>query len=227
MSTPNWERRRLISWGSNLRLDLNNPNVSLGGKDIYNFYGITTEEENVSIVGLQENGTYRVWNDRTVEIIAGQKSDGGGVDVLIQGKNGDVCINADKNGRVRIRAKDIILQADEDIDIQAGRNLNLTSGSGRLLLKGNTLEETGLKGNLLPDELQWAYRVFENTGLPGGAFGKLIPGFGGITDLAGKILNAPNEFAASIQGAVSNAVDSVTSGGKVRQAASSVLEFDD
>lgn len=210
--TNNWERRILQSYGSNVRFDINNPQVTVGGKDIYNFYGVTTEEEDVCLVGLQENGTYRIWNDKTVEIVGGQKAGESGVDVIIAGKNGDVVINADKNGRVRIRAKDIVLQADEDVDIIGGRNVTLSAGSGRVLVKGNTLEKTGLKGNLLEANKQWAYRVFEGTGLPSFAFSALASPFGGIAQLATSIVSNPTSLASFASNAVSGAISQATGG---------------
>lgn len=207
----NWEKRSLHSFGSNFRLDICNPQTTTAGNQIYEMYAVTDEEEDVSLIGLGEDGSFHLYNDKTIEIVGGQKASSNGIDILIQGKNGDVCINADRNGRVRIRAKDIVLQADEDVDIVAGRNINLKSGSGRVLISGNTLEKTGLKGNILDPSQEWAYRVFEGTGLPAGAFGDLVSKFSGITDLAGDLVKNPNLFSGFVQGAVSNAIASATS----------------
>jgi len=213
MSTEqNWARRILDSKGSNFRVDVNNPQTSVGGNDVWNLYSHTLEDEDVCLAGLQENGTFRLYNDRNIEIVAGQKKSENDVDIIIRSSNGDICINADRNGKVRIRGKNIEIQADEDVDITAGRNVNLKSGSGRVLISGNTLEKTGLKGNLLEPEKQWAWRVFEGTGLPGFAFAKLVAPFSGITDLAGGFLDSPNLFSGFISGAVDNAVSSVTGG---------------
>lgn len=203
--TANWEKRSLLSFGANVRLDINNPTPTLGGNDIYNFYGVTDEEEDVCIFGLQENGVWRLYNDRTVEIVGGQKSNESGVDVIIQGKNGDVVINADKNGRIRIRGKNVVIQSDEDIDMVAGRNITLQSGSGRVLLAGNTLEQKGLKGNLLPDEEHWAWRVYEGTGLPGFAFPSLLSPFSGLGNFSGGL-------SGFIDSAINTAVSSATGG---------------
>ncbi len=207
----NWEKRSLHSFGSNFRLDVCNPQTTTSGNQIYEMYAVTDEEEDVSLIGYGEDGSFHLYNDKTIEIVGGQKASSNGVDIIIQGKNGDVCINADRNGRVRIRAKDIVLQADEDVDIVAGRNINLKSGSGRVLISGNTLEKTGLKGNILDPSQEWAYRVYEGTGLPAGAFGDLISKFSGITDLAGDLVKNPNLFAGFVQGAVSNAISSAGS----------------
>ncbi len=127
MGKDNWERRVLQSWGSNFRMDINNPQSTLGGAEVYSFYGVT-DDEDVCLFGLQQNGIFRVYNDSGVEIVGGAKKSGDGVDVLIEGKNGDVVINADKNGRVRIRGKNITIQADEDVDIVGGRNITFSAG---------------------------------------------------------------------------------------------------
>lgn len=201
----NWERRILYSFGSQFRLDIQNPQTTVGGADVYNFYSIT-DDEKTCLVGHQQDGKYRIYSDGSIEIVGGQKRDENGIDIVIAGKNGDVVINAEKNGKVRIRAKDIILQADEDIDLNAGRNVNIKSGSGRILLNGNTIERTGLRGNILEPSEEWAWRVYEGTGLPAYAFPALRSSFSGISALAGDIIENPNQFASFVQGAVSNAI---------------------
>ena len=226
MSTEqNWARRVLDSKGSNFRIDVNNPQTSPGGSDVWNLYSHTSEDEDVCLVGLQENGIFRLYNDRTIEIVGGQRKSENDVDIIIRSSNGDICINADRNGRVRIRGKNVEIQADEDVDITAGRNVNIKSGSGRVLLGGNTLEKVGLKGNLLEPAQQWAYRVFEGTGLPGFAFGSLLSGFSGITNLAGSLISSPNLFGGFVSGAIDSAVGSVTGAavGSITQAVPGAL----
>lgn len=206
--TANWEKRALFSRGPNFRLDVSNPQTTTQGNQIYEIYSVTDEEEDVCLVGYGENGDFHIYNDRTIEIIGGQKASSSGIDIVIAGRNGDVVINADRNGRVRIRGKDVVVQADEDLDLIAGRNVNITSGSGRILLKGNTLEQTGLKGNLLPDPLQWAWRVYAGTGLPASSFPGLVSGFSGLANLAGDLVANPNLFSGFVEGAVENAIRS-------------------
>lgn len=211
MADKNWERRMLESKGSHFRLDVNNPTVTPGGEEVYTFFSSTDDDDHCA-VGHDQRGYYKIHNDKTVEIVGGSKSTEQGVDVVISGRSGDVVITADKNGRVVIRGKNIILQADEDIDMQAGRNISLASGSGRVLIKGNTLEKSGLKGNLLEPEKQWAYRVFENTGLPGGAFAALASPFGGIADLAASIASSPSSFGGLVGNAIGGAISQATGG---------------
>ena len=200
-----------MSHGSHFRLDVNNPTVTPGGEEVYTFFSVTDEEQKCA-VGQDQAGKYKIHNDGTVEIVGGASAAENGVDVVISGRNGDVLITADGNGNVNIRGKNVIIQADEDIDMQAGRNVSIGSGSGRILLKGNVLEKSGLKGNLLEPAQEWASRVYEGTGLPGYAFAALVSPFSGIADLATSIAASPSSFGGLVGDAITGAVSQATGG---------------
>ena len=53
-----------------------------------------------------------------------------------------------------------MIDADEDVDIKAGRNITLDSGSGRLLIKANKADCDALDGNLTPENTSWGEQVF-------------------------------------------------------------------
>jgi len=158
----NWQGRSITSFGPKFRLDMNNPQMGCNGTDVYNLYGVTNNND-VQVTGLTEGGSYRIYNDRSIELIAGQKSESNGVDIIISGRNGDVCITAEKNGKVRIRAQNIMIDADEDVDIKAGRNIILESGSGRVLIKANKADCDSLDGNLAPKGTSFGEIVFAGT----------------------------------------------------------------
>ena len=158
----NWQGRSITSFGPKFRLDMNNPTMGLNGTDVYNLYAVT-DSKDVCISGLSEGGTYKIYNDHSIELIAGQKSQSNSVDIIISGRNGDVCITAEKNGRVRIRGQNIMIDADEDVDIKAGRNIILESGSGRLLIKSNKADCDALDGNLAPKGTSFGEIVFAGT----------------------------------------------------------------
>lgn len=162
IDNQNWQGRSLTSFGPKFRIDMNNPQMGCNGTDVYNLYAVTNNND-VTLTGLSEGGMHRIYNDRTLEIIAGQKNESNGVDIIISGRNGDICITAEKNGRVRIRAQNIMIESDEDVDIKAGRNITLDAGSGRVLLKGNKLDASGLTGNLVPEGTSFGELVFEDT----------------------------------------------------------------
>ena len=145
----NWERRDISSFGPKFRIDTNNPQMGGNGTNVYALYA-TTDKKDVNFSGLTESGTYRIWNDRTIEFIGGNKDSSDGVDIVIAGMNGDVTITAMRNGAVKIKGKNIVIEAEEDIDLKAGRNINI-EGKSRVLIKGNSCETDGLLGNLIPD----------------------------------------------------------------------------
>lgn len=147
-SKQNWEARDIFSVGPKFRIDINNPQMGYSGTNAYALYGVT-DNNDVNLTGLTESGSYRIYNDRYIEIIAGNKEKSDGVDIVIAGMNGDVTITAMRNGAVRIKGKNIMIDADEDVDIKAGRNINLNASSGRILLKSNKADVDALTGNLV------------------------------------------------------------------------------
>jgi hypothetical protein len=152
--------RFVDSYGPKFRIDVNNPQMGLSGPNVYKFYGVT-DNNDVNLVGLSEDGTYKIHNDRVIEIIAGQKTNPGNIDIVIASLNGDITITAMSNGVVRIKGKNIMIEADEDVDIKAGRNVNVNSGSGRILLKGNKIDKDALTGNMI--ENNFGKLVFEGS----------------------------------------------------------------
>ena len=207
----NYQRRILQSYGSRYRLDIQNPEPDVGGPQVFNQQATTDDDATLS-VGLNQKGLYHIYNDNTIEIVGGARSEQDGPDIVITGKHGDIFITAEENGRIRIRGKGVTIQADEDLTLIGGRNVNIKSGSGRVLLSGNTLEKDGLKGNLLEPDQEWAYKVFEGTGLPANQFSMLTSKFSGITDLAGDLVKSPDIFSSFVQDAISGAISGFTGG---------------
>jgi uncharacterized protein (DUF2345 family) len=190
----NWESRDIFSLGPKYRTDMNNPQMGCSGSDVYDMYA-TTSGKDVSLTGMTESGKYRIYNDRDIEIIGGNKSNGDGIDIVIAGMNGDVTITAMKNGKVRIKGKSIMLDADEDVDIKAGRNVTLSGANGRILLKGNQVDADGLTGNVIEAVMgSFGMRAFSGSfvgadvlsgSFTGGATS--IIGADGATSIAGKV----------------------------------------
>ena len=71
-SNYNWEARDILSLGPKFRIDTNNPQVGANGSDVYNFYAVT-DENNQCVLGLTEGGRLSIYNDKDIEIIAGNK----------------------------------------------------------------------------------------------------------------------------------------------------------
>ena len=148
MAEKNYEARLFETWGPKFRIDVNNPDNGVDGKSVYQLYAFN-DDNDVHLETFNESGAYRIFNDRGIEIAGGAKGSDGNVDICITGVGGgDVWITAMQNGTVKIKGKNIMVEALEDVDLKAGRNLNLTSGSGRIVLKGNKIDRDTFSGNL-------------------------------------------------------------------------------
>jgi hypothetical protein len=157
----NWQGRNFQSFGPKFRIDIANPQMGLNGSDIYNLYGVT-DNGDVSLIGSTEGGMLHIYNDQTIEIVAGEKSKTTGVDIIITGKNGDIWITAEKNGQVRIRGAKVTIDADESIDLVAGKNINLKAGN-TINLKSNIANCDALEGNLPPIPKTFGGITFDGT----------------------------------------------------------------
>ena len=173
----NTEARKYISWGPKVRMDFCNSQMNGDGTNVYTLYGFT-DDQDVHLQMFNESGIFHMHNDRAIELVAGSKNAPGDVDFEIVGMNGDINITCLKNGAVRIKAQSIELQADEDINIEAGRNLNLVSKNGRTRLDGNAVDVDGNEGNLVAATVgTFTQRVFDAPGIFVG------PDFPGLKDV--------------------------------------------
>ena len=141
-----YQARDICSIGPKYRIEFNSNFPGIDGKNIYQQYS-WNDNGDVNVQAFSETGSFRILNDKKIEIIAGNTSQERGVDIVIAGMNGDVTITAMSNGNIRIKGKNVMIEAIEDIDLKAGRNINATSGSGRILMKANKIDNVALTGN--------------------------------------------------------------------------------
>ena len=167
----NWQRRKSHSFSTNFRIDTGNPQMGLNGSVLYDLYGIT-DNKDVSLVGMTHGGMFHIYNDQSIEIIAGKKSTTTGVDVIITGKNGDIWITAEKNGQVRIRGANIVVDADQNLDLTAGNNIKIQAGN-KISLKSNIANCDALAGNLAPSKSTFMFKAFQGTYVTESALGAL------------------------------------------------------
>jgi hypothetical protein len=155
-------KRQLISFNPNFRIDTANPQMGLTGTDVYKIYGVTDSGDNQSSISLSSSGLLGLYNDHTIQISGGCKNEEGREDVVIIGNNGNVSISA--NGMIRLYATNIMIEAEEDIHFKAGRNINMKSGSGRIVIDGQKVDLKGTSGNI-PSLLNMDFtsRVFEGS----------------------------------------------------------------
>ena len=161
MAIQNWQRRTYDIFNPNFRIDVSNPSMGYNGADVYNLYA-NTDEGDVSLVGMSQGGIFHIWNDRTIEIVGGQKSEETGVDIKITGKNGDIWITAMKNGQVRIRGANVVVDADENLTLKAGNNINIEA-KNKLSIKAGIANLDAKEGTLAPPKDAFMGKCFAGT----------------------------------------------------------------
>ena len=167
LEKQNWYERFVESYGPNFRIDINNPTMGYGGSDVYRMYGITHKEGFKGSIGLDEAGMLKINSDRSIEMVAGETASSKGIDIFIQARKGNVEIDANRNGSVRISGKGIIIESIGD--------LTLASTGGDVNINGNKInlnpkigaDIQGLSGNLVPLEKQLLMRVFSGVTIGG------------------------------------------------------------
>jgi len=161
LEKQNWQRRKHHTFSPNFRIDTGNPQMGLSGTSFYDLYAVT-DNRDISLVGMTNSGMFHIYNDQSIEIIGGQKSKSTGVDIIITGKNGDVWITAEKNGQVRIRGANIVVDADQNLTLRAGNNIKIQAGN-KIDLKANIANVDALMGNLTPFDVMFGGIVFKDT----------------------------------------------------------------
>lgn len=146
-SKQNHEARFIKTEGPNHRKDVCNPQMGGYGTDRVLEY-TSNDNGDTCTSGLTDSGVLKTYNDGTIEMVAGVKGVEGGIDFKISAMNGDITITCMKNGAVRITGANIMITADEDVDIKAGRNITMDAKSGRILLNSNKADVKALAGNL-------------------------------------------------------------------------------
>jgi len=130
MATPaenqNWQKRQYDSFGPHFRIETANPELGTAGNIAYNLYGYS-DSKDISNIGMMGDGQLQILADQCITIAGGASVEGGGICINIVGTKGDVAISAEKNGDVRIKGRNIILDATENIELTCGGKINLDS----------------------------------------------------------------------------------------------------
>jgi len=191
----NYKRRVIDSRGAHFRIDSGNPVEGLSGPEVCKVYA-ESDDGDVFLIAHTQGGLSRIAADKTLEVRAGDNNDPGVADIRISVANGDIVINADR-GRVRVQAKNIMLNAEQDIDISAGRNVNITGGA-RIQLKANTVGIEGKRGNGVPNT--FGMKMFAGSHVPGDMVEAALGPFSSpsILGIAAGALSAVNPGAGAV-----------------------------
>ena len=168
----NWQDRQYDSYGPHFRIESGNPEMSETGSTVYSIMGQGTDNT-TSTITMTKSGLMSVYNDQSIEIVGGSKMTNG-CNINLIGKNGDITITAMSNGSVKITAKNITIQADEDVDITAGMNINLNACK-EIKLRSAIANCDALVGNLAPRDVTFGGLCYDRTAagidaVPGGSY---------------------------------------------------------
>ena len=130
----NWQKRQYDSFGPHFRIETANPELGGAGNIAYNLYGYS-DSKDVSNIGMMGDGQLQIMADQCITIAGGASVDGGGVCVQIIGTKGDVIVQAEKNGDVRIKGRNIILDAE-------GGNIEMIAKGGKVDIDSGELIAT-------------------------------------------------------------------------------------
>ena len=147
VETQNWDRRRFISLGPDFRIDANNPKMGNSGNLSWLMYGANDDGDKSSMFQCND-GTLSIHSDRKIEIAAGaNNSNEKDQDITITSLKGGITIIANGNGQVKIKAPNILIDADNDVDIK-GKNINLEARGGKVDIGGLKATVSAKLGNL-------------------------------------------------------------------------------
>ncbi len=190
----NWQGRQYESFGK-LRIDTGNPELGNDGATTYALYAENDQGLTSSLI-MSEGGQYNILNDECISIIGGAKKEGEGACINIVGKEGDVCITADKTGKIKLK---------ETISPLIQMTYDYKTGDIWLLSKFiffdcNELATNALCGNLAPRDVTFGGLCFRgqkvgidqlNSAFTGGAFDNIADQLkeqtAGLADIAGNI----------------------------------------
>ena len=204
-------KRTLVSYNPNFRIDSANPQMGQSGTDVYKIYGVTDTGDCQSSISLSSGGMMDIMNDRSIVISGGTVNGEGAEDVVIIGQNGNISISA-PNGKVRILAKDIMVDAERDLHLKAGRNINIKAVGGKITQESQKQDILGTSGNLITQlGMDFATQVFDGSFVGGDFLG------GVIGPIAGNVVNSVLDTATGglAGGLVGNVVGGVLGGGGI------------
>ena len=204
-------KRTLVSYNPNFRIDSANPQMGQSGTDVYKIYGVTDTGDCQSSISLSSGGMMDIMNDRSIVISGGTVNGEGAEDVVIIGQNGNISISA-PNGKVRILAKDIMVDAERDLHLKAGRNINIKAVGGKITQESQKQDILGTSGNLITQlGMDFATQVFDGSFVGGDFLG------GVIGPIAGNVVNSVLDTATGglAGGLVGGVVGGVLGGGGI------------
>ena len=149
-----------------------NPTYGYGGGTVFSQQ--MEQNNQTAAITLTEDGQLNFFNDDTITITGGiTKTSGECVNIV--GANGGVTITAMKNGTVKIKGRNIQIDADENINIESKKNVRI-HGKSSIFFDTPNLATNALTGNLAPRNVTLGGIAFRGTKVGQGAISNAFTG---------------------------------------------------
>ena len=193
-----------------------NPTYGYGGGTVFSQQ--MEQNDQTAAITLTEDGQLNFFNDDTITITGGiTKTSGECVNIV--GANGGVTITAMKNGTVKIKGRNIQIDADENINIESKKNVRI-HGKSSIFFDTPNLATNALTGNLAPRNVTLGGIAFRGTKVGQGAISDAFTGgqleslTSSLQSQAPALQNQLNDIAGNIDtDAISDQLNSIDTSG--------------
>ncbi len=200
----------------NFKFQTGNPTYGYGGGTVFSQQ--MEQNNQTGYWGMTEDGQMNLFNDDTITISGGNTKEGGDC-INIVGANGSVNITAMENGDIKIKGTNIIIDADQNINIMSKKNVTI-SGKSSIFFDTPNLATNAMTGNLAPRDVTFGGLVFRGTKVGQGAIsdaftgGKLDSLASSLQSQAPALQNQLKDIAGNIDtGAISDQLSSIDTSG--------------
>jgi len=182
----------------NFKFTTGNPTYGFGGGTVFSQQ--MEQNNQTGYWGMTEDGQMNIFNDATITLSGGNEMEGGEC-VNIVGANGSVSITAMNNGDIKIKGTNIIIDADQNINISSKKSVTI-SGKSSIFFDTPNLATNALTGNLAPRDVTFGGLVFRGTKVGQGAISNAFTGgkLESITDNLKKELPSIKDKMSDIAG---------------------------
>lgn len=194
---PLWD----FNYSTNCIVETGNPTVGLGGGTV--FQRVTEQNNQTTACSITEDGQYNLFVDDTMTLVGGVTKNGGTCFNIV-GANGDVTITAMNNGDIKIKGSNIIIDADENINIMSKKNVTI-QGKNSIFFDTPNLATNAFTGNLAPRDVTFGGLVFRGTKVGGNAISDAFTG--GTLENIQEIAKGKAEEAAKQLKTLSGSID--------------------
>lgn len=156
----------------NFKFQTGNPTYGYGGGTVFSQQ--MEQNNQTGYWGMTEDGQMNLFNDDTITVSGGNTKEGGDC-INIVGANGSVNITAMENGDIKIKGTNIIIDADQNINIMSKKNVTI-SGKSSIFFDTPNLATNAMTGNLAPRDVTFGGLVFRGTKVGGNAISDAFTG---------------------------------------------------